>query len=148
MTNRYQLAFLGSFAVVFSSLFFLSRFIGAKLNAAGYRVSDLILIGLPKDLNTTLTEDPSNTPPAVPMADFASNTYAQLIALALTALTSAIIYFKFAGGSEFSWLVSSANEGFAHLLSHSAEKKPVLDPQVWQEFPLKEKIVVSPNTAM
>ncbi|KDQ63812.1 hypothetical protein JAAARDRAFT_119693 [Jaapia argillacea MUCL 33604] len=32
--------------------------------------------------------------------------------------------------------------------SISSERKPVLDPQVWQEFSLKEKIVISPNTAL
>lgn len=29
-----------------------------------------------------------------------------------------------------------------------SERKPVLNPAKWQEFPLKEKIVISPNTAM
>lgn len=28
------------------------------------------------------------------------------------------------------------------------ERQPVLDAKVWKEFPLREKIVISPNTAM
>ncbi|TBU48411.1 NADH-cytochrome b5 reductase 1 [Dichomitus squalens] len=34
------------------------------------------------------------------------------------------------------------------VLAVTKERKPVLDPQVWKEFPLKEKIVISPNTAI
>jgi cytochrome-b5 reductase len=35
----------------------------------------------------------------------------------------------------------------SHPISGLA-RKPVLDPKEWKQFPLKEKIVVSPNTAM
>ncbi|KAI0782696.1 NADH-cytochrome b5 reductase [Abortiporus biennis] len=60
------------------------------------------------------------------MPDFNSSTYAQLAALVFTLLTSAFLYFKLGGG----------------------KRKPVLDATKWQEFPLKEKIVISHNTAI
>ena len=111
MPNRYQLVFLGSFAVVFASLFFLSSLISTSLKLAGIRVADIILIGLPKNPNFS-EPDASNTQ-ALPMADFTSNTYAQLIALALATLTSAFIYFKFAATSEFRQLYSIHTAGFS-----------------------------------
>ncbi|KAI6044990.1 NADH-cytochrome b5 reductase [Pisolithus marmoratus] len=52
--------------------------------------------------------------------------YTHFVALALALASSAFIYLKFA----------------------SPKRKPVLDPKVWQEFTLREKIVVSPNTAI
>ncbi|CAL1695983.1 unnamed protein product [Somion occarium] len=60
------------------------------------------------------------------MPDFNSSTFQQLLALVLAVITSAFIYYKFA----------------------SSKRKPVLNPQQWQEFPLTEKIVISPNTAI
>ncbi|KAG6333611.1 hypothetical protein ID866_5482 [Astraeus odoratus] len=52
--------------------------------------------------------------------------YTQSIALALALASCAFMYFKFA----------------------PTKRKPVLDPKLWQEFILKQKIVVSPNTAI
>ncbi|KAI0639333.1 NADH-cytochrome b5 reductase [Trametes polyzona] len=117
MPNQFQLAFLASFAGTTLLLFAVTQFVKAKLHAAGYHFSDLILIGLEKKPDHHLNED---------MADFTSGPYAQLIALALAIVTSAWVYLKFGRG----------------------KRKPVLDPQVWKEFPLKEKIVISPNTAI
>ncbi|CAL1695982.1 unnamed protein product [Somion occarium] len=125
MPNRYQVIFLVSFFSVFATLFFTSRFIGEKLRAAGYDVSEIILIGLPR--NRTLDRDVSQRQlGSGAMPDFNSSTFQQLLALVLAVITSAFIYYKFA----------------------SSKRKPVLNPQQWQEFPLTEKIVISPNTAI
>jgi len=127
MPNRYQVAYIASFATTFLSLVVLSRFVNSKLKEAGYNVSDLILIGLPRKQMDTSANDttwPSTTPD---MSGLLSNTYGQVLAFVLAVATSAIIYGKFGKPSK---------------------RKSVLDPNVWQEFPLKEKIPVSPNTAI
>ncbi|KAK7694572.1 NADH-cytochrome b5 reductase [Cerrena zonata] len=124
MLNRFQAIFLLSFATVFTTLVFLSRTIDAKLRAAGYDISELVLIGLPKEnasVEIPPTDDVASSSIVSKMADFQ-----QLLALVLAVVTSAFIYFKFA----------------------NSKRKPVLDPQQWQQFPLKEKIVISPNTAI
>ncbi|THH34119.1 hypothetical protein EUX98_g36 [Antrodiella citrinella] len=125
MPNSFQLVFLSSFVFVLGALVLLSQFINAKLNAAGYYVSDIILIGLPKE-NRTVTDHAPTTAVISETAGETTMPYAQLLALALAVVTSAFIYWKFS----------------------SSKRKPVLDPQVWQEFTLKEKVVVSPNTAI
>ncbi|KAI0078947.1 NADH-cytochrome b5 reductase [Panus rudis PR-1116 ss-1] len=120
MPNRYQAVFLLSSISVFLSLVFASKFITAKLKEAGYDPAQLILIGLPKDDATRNAEKT--------MPDFNSSNFQQLLALVLAIVTSAAIYWKFAAGEK--------------------KRKPVLDPKEWQEFPLVEKIPVSPNTAI
>lgn len=122
MPNRYQVAYIASFVVTFSSLLAFTRFVNSKLNAAGYYVSDLILIGLPRKDYMDSSNSTSPSP-----ASFLGNSSGQLIAFALAVATSAFIYLKF---------------------GKAPKRKPVLDPQVWQEFPLKEKISISPNTAI
>jgi cytochrome-b5 reductase len=49
MPNRFQVAFLASLVLTFTSLLLLSRFLNSKLVAAGYDISQIILIGLPKE---------------------------------------------------------------------------------------------------
>jgi cytochrome-b5 reductase len=143
--NRLQFTYLTSFVGTFSTLFFASRFIDGKLKAAGYDISELILIGLPK--NRTLTSTSINTMEQVPsmLADF-QNGYAQLLALALAVVSSIFIYFRFASTSKFSLHAPHRVEFL--WAGRFSERKPVLNPQIWQEFPLTKKIVVSPNTAM
>ncbi|KAJ3005016.1 hypothetical protein NUW54_g4530 [Trametes sanguinea] len=97
-----------------------ARDVKQQLHARGIYVSDLILIGLDKK-----PEHPVH-PEGEGMVDFMSGAYSQLVALALALATSALIYLKFGRG----------------------KRKPVLDPQTWKEFPLVEKIPVSPNTAI
>ncbi|KAH8102597.1 ferredoxin reductase-like C-terminal NADP-linked domain-containing protein [Cristinia sonorae] len=125
MFNRYQLAFLSSFAVVFFALLAVSQFISKKLKEAGYDIANLILLGLDTDEPAVTEPDPS-TVPVTSHSSGDTMPYAQVFAVALAVATSVFIYWKFA----------------------SKKRKPVLDPAVWQEFPLKEKIVVSPNTAI
>ncbi|THH21483.1 hypothetical protein EW146_g92 [Bondarzewia mesenterica] len=124
MPNRLQFLFLLSFFTVLISLFTLSHFLQSKLRAAGYDISDLILIGLPK----THTDDRDNLDmaSAQDLLNLQDNKVAQVLALALAVASSAFIYLKFG----------------------RSQRKPVLDPKVWKEFPLVEKIVLSPNTAI
>ncbi|EKM58580.1 uncharacterized protein PHACADRAFT_253032 [Phanerochaete carnosa HHB-10118-sp] len=119
MPNRYQFAFLASFVGVLSGLFLVSNFIKAKLKAAGYDPAQLILIGLPKDENSTPSPLPSW------LSSENSEMFAQLFALVLAALTSAAIFYKF-----------------------GMKRKPALNPDKWQEFQLKEKVIISSNTAI
>ncbi|OBZ79904.1 NADH-cytochrome b5 reductase 1 [Grifola frondosa] len=92
MPNRYQLAFLASFVGTFFLLVAIARYINSKLKAAGYYVSDLILIGLPK--NHTQSTD-SNTTTSTGMVDFTSGVYTQLPALLLAVATCVFVYVKF-----------------------------------------------------
>ena len=97
MPNRFQVVYLLSFASVFTSLVFLSRYIDAKLRDAGYDISELILIGLPKDndsVDTSSSADVAKSLTVTKMADFQ-----QLLALVLAVVTSAFIYLKFANSS-------------------------------------------------
>ncbi|KZT06898.1 NADH-cytochrome b5 reductase [Laetiporus sulphureus 93-53] len=132
MPNRYQVAYIGSFIITFSSLLALSRFINSKLKAAGYHVSDLILIGLPRkkrdmDSMANSTGWPEFGTP-FSMAGLLNTSYGQLLAFALAVATTAFVYGKFGGNTK--------------------KRKMVLDPKVWQEFSLIEKIPVSHNTAI
>lgn len=126
--NHPQVFFLLSFLSVFTLLVAATYFVSAKLAAAGYDISRLILIGLDKN------DDPSTMP--------VNTAYAQFIALALAVATSVFIYVKFAASLSF----------FSRHLSpphpSRSERVPVLNPKEFQQFALKEKIVVSPNTAM
>ncbi|CCM00952.1 uncharacterized protein FIBRA_02999 [Fibroporia radiculosa] len=128
MPNRFQVAYIASFTATFFSLVALSHFVNSKLKEAGYNISHLILIGLPKRRDHTEHGEVASLHP-VPTQNMSvalGSTYSQLLALALAVVTSAFIYVKFG----------------------KSKRKPVLDPQVWQEFSLKEKISISPNTAI
>ncbi|OSD03504.1 NADH-cytochrome b5 reductase [Trametes coccinea BRFM310] len=120
MPNRFQVAFVASFVGSLVLLVLLTEFVKQQLHARGIYVSDLILIGLDKK------PDHPVHPEGEGMVDFMTGAYSQLVALALALATSALIYLKFGRG----------------------KRKPVLDPQTWKEFPLVEKIPVSPNTAI
>jgi cytochrome-b5 reductase len=137
MLNRNFILFLTSFITVFTSLVFISQYLNAKLKAAGYDFSRIILIGLPTNSSYDSTASASKfavpwglnsnmTQSTFDLNDFQEKGYAQAAALVLAVLSSVFIYFKFG----------------------AAKRKPVLDPAVWQEFTLKEKIVISPNTAI
>ncbi|KAI0274690.1 ferredoxin reductase-like C-terminal NADP-linked domain-containing protein [Gloeopeniophorella convolvens] len=123
MPNELQSLFLFSFVATSLSLFAVSRYLSSLLRDAGYDVSRLILIGLP---DTSRPNSPNMTKPVPSFLDASQGNLAQLLALALAVATSVFIYLKFGRST----------------------KKPVLDPKEWKEFPLKEKIAISPNTAI
>ncbi|KZT74688.1 NADH-cytochrome b5 reductase [Daedalea quercina L-15889] len=126
MPNRLQWAYLTSFIVTFFSLVAVSRFINRKLKEAGYDISRLILIGLPPKEGTMSAQDSTASSASVSAGPLGGST-TQLLALLLAAVTSFWVYKKFGAAQK---------------------KKPVLDPSQWQEFPLRQKIQISPNTAI
>ncbi|KAH7915363.1 NADH-cytochrome b5 reductase [Hygrophoropsis aurantiaca] len=120
--NFEQVLFVCSFLGTFSILFASFHYLRSALREAGYDVSRIILIGLEPKTNIPNTASNNSAMPFT-----FDSAYTQLIALALAVASSAFIYMKFGSVSK---------------------RKPVLNPQLWQEFTLKEKIVVSPNTAI
>lgn len=124
MPNHLQFLFLASFLTVLVTLVALSHLLQSKLRAAGYDISEIILLGLPK--TTTPDAQGLDMASAQDLLNLQDNKVAQVVALALAVASSAFIYLKFG----------------------RSQKKPVLDPKVWQEFTLVEKIVLSPNTAI
>jgi len=83
-----------AFALSFASAFFLcyvgSQFLSSVLNTAGYDISGTILghEKQPESMSSQLVKD------------FSSSQLAQLVAIALTAVTSVVIFWKFSQ-SEF-----------------------------------------------
>ncbi|KAN0128372.1 ferredoxin reductase [Lactarius tabidus] len=124
MPNHLQFLFLGSFVLTFFSLLALSNYLLSKLREGGYDISDLILLGLPRSDEQTAHH--SMSAPAPSFLDVHQSFVAQVLAILLAVGSSAFIYLKFGRSA----------------------RQPVLDPKEWKEFPLKEKIVVSPNTAI
>jgi len=114
---------LFSFVLVFGSLFGVTSFIGARLRAFGYDIPKLILLGFPEH-DGSYPQYSMSTPY---FEDFSQNKYAQLLALVLAAVTTGFLFYR---------------------ATSKKQKKPVLDPQVWKEFPLKQKFIISPNTAL
>lgn len=122
MLNRELALFLTSFISVFASLVLISRYLNAKLLAAGYDISRIILIGLPTnnsynstvsfpnfafpwDFNSNMT-----TQPSFDLNAFQEKGYAQAAALVLAVLSSIFIYFKFGAAGEF-YVAQSISNG-------------------------------------
>jgi cytochrome-b5 reductase len=142
MPNKYQLTFLATFVSGFTLLVILSEYVKAKLKQAGYDPARLILIGLePKNGDKLMPAGSEKI--TIPGLKGDATMYTQVIAGLLAVATTFFLYTKFGNKSRcyVSMLVVSADQDYV-------ERKPVLDPQVWQEFPLTEKITISPNTAM
>lgn len=131
MPNRYQIAFLTSTFVSFFSLFFLSRFLLRLLADAGYDPSRIILIGLP-----------DNSPPK-PKPGMAFLNELRSVTLPVVGETDLVQ--AFTSPVFFASVVVLA--GTAYFISQTGKSK-VLNPNEWQEFPLQEKIKISPNTAI
>jgi cytochrome-b5 reductase len=98
--NRFQFAFLASFVLVFSSLYLTSLFVGGWLRSSGYDISELILIGLPKDGNRGSTMGHVDGLAAEFMNNFQENGYTHVLALVFAVVSSVFIFVKFAYGSE------------------------------------------------
>jgi len=149
MPNKYQFAFLTTFFLSFLSLVALSRFLNAKLRDAGYDISNLILIGLPKneqppmstanlDLNQ-LKEQALEFYRTFAPKDLHAVDLPVVGTVDLVAVTSSPVF-----------IITSAiilATAFLAKVLHTGRTKP-LDPNVWKEFPLEKKIKVSPNTAI
>lgn len=92
MPNRLQVGFLVSFFLTLFSLIFLARWAKLRLKAAGYDISELILIGLPREPVEHVV-DQAQSSLFQTMSDWA---LPELLALLLAFATSVFIYVKFA----------------------------------------------------
>ncbi|KAJ3883077.1 NADH-cytochrome b5 reductase [Lentinula edodes] len=127
MPSHNQYLFLLSFSLTFGILLLVSFWVSAFLTARDIHLRNLILIGLPKD-------------PQHPEMDVHSiqdfiKTFTQEDAIALVQ-TPAFLASAGLAAVAFYWL------------AFSGERKPVLNPNEWKEFPLVLKTQVSPNTAV
>ncbi|KAG5644722.1 hypothetical protein DXG03_007851 [Asterophora parasitica] len=148
--NRYQAAFVASLFCTFTSLVLLVRFINAKLVAAGYDISQLILYGLP--------ENPDPIPGRVssPTLDkMSANFIDALTNLSLDDLRSVnvpvlgptdLVAAATSPAVVFTTAVLVATAVYSKLV-HKGRSKP-LNPDAWIQYPLQKKIQVSPNTAI
>jgi cytochrome-b5 reductase len=103
MPNHLQLLFLGSFVLTFLFLLTVSNYILSKLHQAGYDISNLILLGLPR------ADEPTHHPmsaTAPSFLDLRQSVVAQIVAILLTVGSSAFIYFKFGRSGTSSCLTS------------------------------------------
>ena len=145
MPSVTQAIFVGSFVTTFVVLYFISSYISAVVTAHGYRPGDLILIGLEKK-NLTEGAPPTMLTASQIWTTIKADPSAQ--AAVAAGVVSVILLVS-------SILRSSKPSTFCHTISILftnglcfAEKKSVLNPQEWQEFPLTSKFTVSPNTAL
>lgn len=109
MPNHLQLLFLASFLLTFIILLTLSNLLSSKLRDAGYDISNLVLIGLPKSEHShPHSLSPNQMATSAPsFLDVRQSVVAQLIVLLLAAASSAFMYLKFGrtGTSSFpTWL--------------------------------------------
>jgi cytochrome-b5 reductase len=109
MPNHLQLLFLASFFFTFLVLLTLSNLLSSKLREAGYDLSNLILIGLPKSEHHTPNQMATSAPPFL---DVRQSVVAQIIVLLLAAASSAFMYLKFGRtgtSSSLTWLPTSSS---------------------------------------
>ncbi|KAF9068029.1 NADH-cytochrome b5 reductase [Rhodocollybia butyracea] len=128
MPNRYQLLFLVSFSLTFGLLLLVSFWVSSWLAARDIHLRNLILIGLPKDPQHPEMDVHS-------IQDFVQN-FSREDAIALAQTPT---FLASAG------LVAVT---FLYFTLFTGERKPVLNPNEWKEFPLVLKTQLSPNTAI
>ncbi len=102
MSIRYHSIFFFSFCITFTVLFFGSRFLGAQLRAHGYNISDLILLGLPKENTTSL---PVSQPTEMSTKGFSFDALresqtTQVVSLVLAVLSTVYLVWKATAQSE------------------------------------------------
>jgi hypothetical protein len=140
MPNLYQVAFLTSLLFTFSTLVLLTHFLNAKLVAAGYHFSNLILIGLPDHPSPTMDV----YVPLLGTVNMVAIMSSPAFLFTAVIVVATAIYSNFIHTGSYS-LFSLPH--FIHYLFFIGRTKP-LNPDAWQQYPLEKKIVVSPNTAM
>ncbi|KAJ7071310.1 ferredoxin reductase-like C-terminal NADP-linked domain-containing protein [Mycena amicta] len=126
MPNRNQLAFLLSLTLPFALLLSLDHFF---LKTARYNLSQLILIGLDDNMSLHAVDLPFfGTQDLVAVA----SSPAFIVSGGLVLAT--ILYFNYPIRRVFNAVPLGSRK--------------VLDPKIWQEFPLEKKTQISPNTAI
>ncbi|KAJ7630662.1 ferredoxin reductase-like C-terminal NADP-linked domain-containing protein [Roridomyces roridus] len=131
MPNRDQFIFLFTLVAGFSSLVAVQHYLSAKLRAAGYDISKLILLGLPRKDAPGYHGD---------TMDFHAIDLPFLGTTDLAALASNPAFIVSSG------VIVVATVLLTTLLTSGSRK--TLDPKEWQEFPLVKKTQISPNTAI
>lgn len=131
MINHLQLAFLLSFLGTFAILWVVSSYISNLLKEAGYDISNLILLGIPEESLTPVTKMVKTPDSDKLIEETLSSTTMNMSNPQLLGLAAAIV-----------------TTLYLFIRAQKKVKKPVLDGQTWKEYPLAEKIVVSPNTAI
>ena len=146
MPNRDQIAFVVSLSGGFALLVSLQSYLNAKLKAAGYDVSKLILAGLPR--KDSPNEYHIMDFHAVDLPFFGTQDLVALASSPAFIVSGALIL------ATVLWTtVFNAGQRASSFLSTRFNFVPlgsrkVLDPKIWQEFPLEKKTQISPNTAM
>ncbi|KAI0036694.1 NADH-cytochrome b5 reductase [Vararia minispora EC-137] len=126
MSVTTHLLFFASFFASLSILIVTSNFIRQKLRDAGYDISRIILYGLP-DKPTDTSHSMASDPVAAYLQGLFDGNLPQILAVVFTVASGVVLYYTFGA---------------------SSKPKRALDPKVWKSFRLKEKIVISPNTAV
>ncbi|KAF7319911.1 NADH-cytochrome b5 reductase [Mycena kentingensis (nom. inval.)] len=124
MPNRDQVVFLASLILPFTLLVVLQNYL-----FAGFDIGELILIGLPK----------KNAPEEHHIMDFHAVNLPFFGTQDLVALASSPAFIV-SGGLIVATIL------YATLVISGSRK--VLNPKLWQEFPLEKKTQISPNTAI
>ena len=119
MPNHLQLLFLASFLLTFILLLTLSNFLSSKLREAGYDISNLILIGLPKS-DVSQPHSPNHMATSEPSFLDVRQSIVQLIALLLAAASSAFIYFRFGRSGTSSFLIWVTTSSYTYRFSQEA----------------------------
>lgn len=102
MSRLSHTTFVASFVLTFAVLVFTSNFLGAQLEKHGYRVGDLILIGLPKKNITTTTRSSSTSAMSGGLFAFEALkdfNRTQVLSLALAVVSTVYIVWKAAAPS-------------------------------------------------
>ncbi|KAF9036408.1 ferredoxin reductase-like C-terminal NADP-linked domain-containing protein [Hymenopellis radicata] len=134
--NHAQVAFVASIALPFVVLVVLQRALSSSLNAAGIHFSDLILIGLPKDVNNP--EMGSHT-----FEELVVSTKAYLHAFDVPGVGTVDVL-----SPPFIGTLAVLLAAFVWTTLFQKSRPKVLDPTKWQTFPLTQKTQISPNTAI
>ncbi|RXW18242.1 hypothetical protein EST38_g7615 [Candolleomyces aberdarensis] len=141
MPNRFQWAFLASFFTVLSALILSSHLLISWLNSKGYRIGDIILIGL--DENAPPMSSGRVEVEKIPghVVEFVKN-------FKLEDLNKENLL-ELAKSPAFLASVALALGTTLYIKSLiSGPPKPPLDPNEWTDFPLVHTKKVSPNTAV
>ncbi|KAJ3801656.1 hypothetical protein GGU11DRAFT_186391 [Lentinula aff. detonsa] len=127
MPSSTQNLFLLSFSLTLGLLLLASSWVSSLLTARDIHLRNLILLGLPKN-----PQHPDMDVHSI--QDFVTNlSQEDVIALVQT---PAFLASAGLAAVTFYWLL------------FTGERKPVLNPNEWKEFPLVLKTQVSPNTAL
>ncbi|KAJ7597224.1 ferredoxin reductase-like C-terminal NADP-linked domain-containing protein [Mycena floridula] len=143
MPNKNQVLFLASFLFTFALLVACAHVLNSKFHFAR-----LILLGLPKDTNNPNMGNYEINDYLHVAQDFVNNFKLDDLKAVQVPYIGPVDFIALASSPTFVFTASVIVATFIWTkVIHSGRTK-VLDPKVWLEFPLAEKIQMSPNTAV